>query len=71
VILDFVDDHSMYQGQWRKRLAYYKRCSYQIEYWAMGGTTPSRVIKPAAQTTSVAVESSEGGAEGGCLILDD
>lgn len=31
LIVDIVDDHGMYQGQWRKRAAYYKRCGYKIQ----------------------------------------
>jgi hypothetical protein len=36
VIVDIVDEHSMYQSQWRKRLTYYRKCSYQIERWEHG-----------------------------------
>jgi hypothetical protein len=36
VIVDIIDDHSMYQGQWLKRQTYYKKCAYRIERWAMG-----------------------------------
>jgi superfamily II DNA or RNA helicase len=32
VIVDIVDSHGMYQGQWRKRAAYYKKCAYRIQY---------------------------------------
>jgi superfamily II DNA or RNA helicase len=32
VIVDIVDSHGMYQGQWRKRASYYKKCAYQIQY---------------------------------------
>ena len=31
LIVDIVDSHGMYQGQWRKRSAYYKRCAYRIQ----------------------------------------
>ena len=30
LIVDIVDSHSMYQGQWAKRKAYYKKCVYKI-----------------------------------------
>ena len=36
VIIDIIDTHSMYQGQWRKRLAYYRKCTYNVERWEMG-----------------------------------
>jgi superfamily II DNA or RNA helicase len=29
-ILDFIDSHDLYMGQWRKRLTYYKQCHYNI-----------------------------------------
>ena len=60
VIVDIVDEHSMYQGQWRKRLTYYKKCAYKIERWEHGAATGS-VMK----TKKVAAEP-----EGGCLIVD-
>jgi superfamily II DNA or RNA helicase len=31
LIIDIVDSHSVYQGQWMKRRAYYKKCAYKIE----------------------------------------
>jgi superfamily II DNA or RNA helicase len=45
VIVDIVDDHMMYKSQWKKRMAYYKKCSYQIERWNMG-----TVVTPVATT---------------------
>lgn len=31
LILDIVDSHGVYQGQWRKRRAFYKDCGYKIQ----------------------------------------
>jgi superfamily II DNA or RNA helicase len=31
LIVDIVDSHGLYQSQWKKRAAYYKRCAYQIQ----------------------------------------
>jgi superfamily II DNA or RNA helicase len=31
LIVDVVDSHALYQGQWRKRAAYYKKCAYRIQ----------------------------------------
>lgn len=31
LIVDVVDSHGVYQGQWLKRKAYYKKCAYKIE----------------------------------------
>lgn len=30
LIIDVIDSHGMYQGQWRKRRAFYKACGYKI-----------------------------------------
>lgn len=48
MIVDIIDSHQMYQSQWRKRLEYYKKCSYQIERWSMTGDagTPIHVKAP-------------------------
>ena len=73
VIVDLIDDHPMYQGQWRKRLAYYKRCAYQIEHWKMGADTGRVMTKATATTTSssAADEVTTASASGGCLFVDD
>jgi len=31
LIIDIVDSHDVYKGQWSKRRAYYKKCAYKIE----------------------------------------
>jgi hypothetical protein len=31
LIIDLVDAHGVYQGQWGKRKAYYKKCAYKIQ----------------------------------------
>lgn len=31
LILDVIDSHGIYQGQWRKRRAFYKSCGYKIQ----------------------------------------
>ena len=31
LIIDIVDSHNVYQKQWLKRRAYYKKCAYKIE----------------------------------------
>ena len=62
VIVDIVDEHSMYQSQWRKRLTYYRKCAYQVERWKMGATTGEIL---AARAKKAVAEP-----EGGCLIVD-
>lgn len=44
IIVDIIDSHQMYQSQWRKRLEYYKKCSYQIERWSMTGETGTPLV---------------------------
>uniref|UniRef100_A0A6C0K937 Helicase ATP-binding domain-containing protein n=1 Tax=viral metagenome TaxID=1070528 RepID=A0A6C0K937_9ZZZZ len=36
LIVDIVDVHPMYRGQWKKRLAYYKACAYSLKMEGMG-----------------------------------
>ena len=31
LIIDVVDSHGVYQGQWKKRAQYYRKCSYRIQ----------------------------------------
>jgi superfamily II DNA or RNA helicase len=32
VIIDIIDSHGIYQGQWRKRMQYYKKCKYTFKH---------------------------------------
>jgi superfamily II DNA or RNA helicase len=61
VIVDIVDSHMMYRGQWKKRTSYYKQCAYNIESWSMGATEPERQRAPKLPELSLATE---------CLIED-
>lgn len=45
VIVDIVDDHNMYQSQWRKRREYYEKCAYKIERWKIGADS-GKVMPP-------------------------
>jgi len=40
-----VDGHGVYQGQWFKRRAYYKKCAYKIVDVAGEYTLPSGVAE--------------------------
>jgi superfamily II DNA or RNA helicase len=76
VIVDIIDSHSMYQGQWRKRSAYYRRCHYQIERWEMGAASGTAMAARKAQKgVAVAAGASsddEGAASAsGYMMLDD
>lgn len=44
LIVDVVDSHGVYQGQWMKRKAYYKKCAYKI--------TDGKEIKETKETLS-------------------
>jgi len=41
LILDVIDSHGMYQGQWRKRRAFYKACGYKIQIQQYGSKETS------------------------------
>ena len=58
LIVDVVDSHGMYQGQWRKRSAYYKKCAYRIQ---VGDQAEADVEE----------EEEEEPQDGDCLILSD
>ena len=38
LIVDIVDAHSMYKGQWKKRMTYYRACAYSLRTEGMGST---------------------------------
>jgi superfamily II DNA or RNA helicase len=50
IIVDIIDSHQMYQSQWRKRLEYYRKCSYQIEKWSMTGESGVLMAPKAARS---------------------
>ena len=60
LIVDIVDSHSVYQGQWFKRRVYYRKCKYKI-------VDPQR----RAATVAEAVEEDEVPQPQGCQIVDD
>jgi len=62
LIVDIVDSHSVYQGQWFKRRAYYKRCAYKIEGDGKKGVK-GVVCEPEAEEADVVPTA--------CLIVDD
>jgi hypothetical protein len=56
LIVDIVDSHGVYQGQWKKRNVYYKKCAYKI--------AKSTDIETKAEVVEVEVPKT------GCLIVD-
>lgn len=57
LIIDIVDSHDVYQGQWAKRRAYYKKCAYKIEISATKVSAPAEPEEPIVTTQ--------------CRIMDD
>ena len=45
IIVDIVDSQQMYRSQWKKRCSYYKQCTYNMETWLHGATSPSKVTR--------------------------
>ena len=59
VIVDIIDEHSMYQGQWRKRVGYYRKCHYQIEHLGMGFKKRTWAGAATAEVTGAAAAPAE------------
>ena len=59
LIVDIVDVHGVYQGMWKKRLAYYKKCAYKIVFGAQAEVLDSSDNETAPEK------------KGGCLLVDD
>jgi hypothetical protein len=62
LIVDIVDSHGVYQGQWCKRKAYYRKCAYKMESattkGAKGEGVKEEEVAPVVTSTR-------------CLLLDD
>lgn len=61
LILDVVDSHGVYQGQWRKRRAFYKACGYKIQIQRYKSDETSEDTGSDEETQPVS----------GCLISED
>jgi superfamily II DNA or RNA helicase len=59
-ILDVVDQHDLYTGQWRKRLAYYKQCQYKM-YQLNEANERVAIHQPKVKEVALS----------GCAIADD
>ena len=62
-ILDIIDSHGSYKGQWQKRMSYYKQCQYKIYQLGQNGDRTEITYKHKAP-----VQLPE---EQGCMISDD
>jgi hypothetical protein len=58
LIVDIVDSHGVYQGQWLKRRAYYKKCAYKIT----DGNTEAEPEKVIPDTIPIV--------KGRCMMID-
>jgi hypothetical protein len=56
VIVDIIDNHSMYLGQWRKRLTYYRKCTYQVERWEMSAEAGSLLTRSKKEKVEYSIE---------------
>jgi len=59
LIVDIVDSHGVYQGQWNKRRVYYKKCKYKI---TTQGAHPKQEVEDSKEELTVV--------KTGCLITD-
>ncbi len=62
IIVDVVDCHGVYQGQWKKRAAYYRKCAYKI---LVGTHEPTAVAKEEVEDLEDSNEKTSG-----CLLMD-
>jgi hypothetical protein len=64
LIVDIVDQHGVYQGQWTKRKAYYKKCAYKI----ITGKEDAQPKEADAVDAPMVLEDAD--ARSACLIVD-
>jgi hypothetical protein len=57
LIIDIIDPHDTTMSQWKRRLAYYKKCKYDIKEYKQGGQEINSIVTVPD--------------ENGCLIMDD
>jgi superfamily II DNA or RNA helicase len=63
LIVDVVDSHGVYQGQWAKRKAYYKKCAYKI-------TTGSEPVTGTESKGADAIPDTIPIVKGRCMMVD-
>ena len=62
IILDVIDSHGVYQGQWRKRRTFYKACGYKMTFEVYGAEEESSEEEEEKEETQPS---------GGCCIVED
>ena len=74
LIYDIVDSHDVYESQWRKRKAYYKKCAYRLEMPEDETMTRFRAIEDGRSKKRHPMEggsnAAEVEAESACPFLD-
>lgn len=66
LILDVIDSHGVYQGQWRKRRVFYKACGYKILVQVYGSEESSE-----DSSESEKEEKNNNVLKEGCAIIDE
>jgi superfamily II DNA or RNA helicase len=69
VIVDVIDSHGVYQGQWRKRRAFYKACGYQFQFTTYKEKDAVTFVEEERDSSSSDQESII--EPNGCLFVDD
>lgn len=62
LILDVVDSHGVYVGQWRKRRAFYKACGYNFQFVTYKTNDTSEDSESDQETLNL---------KSGCVILEE
>jgi hypothetical protein len=60
--VDVVDSHGVYQGQWRKRRAFYKACGYNFQFETYKTNDTSEDSESDAEPLNI---------KGGCVIVEE
>jgi superfamily II DNA or RNA helicase len=76
LIVDVIDSHGVYQGQWRKRRAFYKACGYKMMFTTYKDYDESEEICCAKKDSELSGSDSEQEqdspkAASGCLFVED
>jgi hypothetical protein len=66
MIVDIVDSHGVYQGQWRKRKAYYKKCAYKVVIHGKEEVKEKEKEKEAKEKSSDVIPITKGR----CMMVD-
>jgi hypothetical protein len=62
LILDIVDSHGIYTGQWRKRRAFYKACGYNLQFETYKTNDTSEDSESETEPLNI---------KGGCVIVEE